>query len=210
MKFATIVALVASSDAARIMSKDAAPESTTPVELAEEGANAAQYDEYDTKTYQYPIESQNFNGILGMLGTPTSMTTQLHTMFNQIHFNERVMRQIREIVNDTPELVETLCADATDNGTTNSCACPVGNNILYGAITDEGKIDYMLGFAQDIATEEHTECSDAVFGDPVPDAEKYCWCQEWESDHTVTAAAQTYSAHEVQGLAALAQLTSKK
>ena len=196
MKFAAI-ALLATAQAAR--------QSEAPVELAEEGANAAQYDEYDTKTYQYPIESQNFNGILGMLGTPTSMTTQLHTMFNQIHFNERVMRQIREIVNDTPELVETLCADG--NG---SCSCPVGNNILYGAITDEGKIDYMLGFAQDIATSESTECSDNVFGDPVPDADKYCWCQEWESNNTVQAAAQVYSANQVQGLAALAQLETGK
>ena len=35
MKFATLVALVASADAARIMSRDAAPEETQPVELAE-------------------------------------------------------------------------------------------------------------------------------------------------------------------------------
>ena len=210
MKFAAIAALVATSNAARIMSMDAAPESATPVELAEEGVNAGSVDDYKEKSYQYPIEQQNFNGILGMLGTPTSMTTQLHTMFNQIHFNERVMRQIREIVNDTPELVETLCADGTDTGSKNQCKCPVGNNILYGAITDEGKIDYMLGFAQDIATEETTECSDKTFGDPVPDAEKYCWCQEWESDKKTSAKAQTYSAHEVQGLAALAQITSQK
>ena len=211
MKFATIVALVASSDAARIMSREAeAPESATPVELAEEGIESQDYDDYATKTYEYQIEQQNFNGILGMLGTPTSMTTQLHTMFNQIHFNERVMRQIREIVNDTPELIETLCAEGVDTDSGPNCACPVGNNILYGAITDEGKIDYMLGFAQDIATGAVTECSDGTFGDPVPDAEKYCWCQEWESSSTVVSEAQTYSAHEVQGLAALAQVTAKK
>ena len=99
MKFFALATILASTNAVRVA------EETAPVELAES------IDEYDTHTYQYPIESQNFNGILGMLGTPTSMTTQLHTMFNQIHFNERVMRQIREIVNDTPELVETLCAD---------------------------------------------------------------------------------------------------
>ena len=40
----------------------------------------------------------------------------------------------------------------------------------------------MLGFAQDIATSASTECSDAIFGDPVPDADKYCWCQEWEGN----------------------------
>ena len=78
-----------------------------------------------------------------MLGTPTSMTTQLHTMFNQIHFNERVMRQIKEIVNDVPDLVETFCADADGQ-----CACAIGNNMLFGATTDEGKIDYMLGFSE--------------------------------------------------------------
>ena len=212
MKFATLAALIATSDAARIMSRDSAPEETTPVELAETdeavaaAASAQGIADYTTTQYQYPIEGQNFNGILGMLGTPTSMTTQLHTMFNQIHFNERVMRQIREIVNDTPELVETLCAEGTDTGSQNSCSCPVGNNILYGAITDEGKIDYMLGFAQDIATSDQTDCSDAIFGDPVPDAEKYCWCQVWESNSTVTSAAQTYSSHDIQGLAALAQL----
>ena len=122
MKFATLAALIATSDAARIMSRDSAPEETTPVELAETdeavaaAASAQGIADYTTTQYQYPIEGQNFNGILGMLGTPTSMTTQLHTMFNQIHFNERVMRQIREIVNDTPELVETLCAEGTDTG----------------------------------------------------------------------------------------------
>ena len=83
------------------------------------------------------------------------------------------------------------------------CSCPVGNNILYGAITPEGKIDYMLGFAQDLAESETTECSDAVFGDPVPDEEKYCWCQTWEGDATIgtTGAAQTYSKHEIAALA---------
>ena len=87
------------------------------------------------------------------------------------------------------------------------CSCPVGNNILYGAITAEGKIDYMLGFAQDIATSASTNCSDATFGDPVPDSQKYCWCQTWSSNVTVTAAAQTYSSSDIQGIAALAQMS---
>ena len=68
----------------------------------------------------------------------------------------------------------------------------------------------MLGFAQDIATEETTECSDKTFGDPVPDAEKYCWCQEWESDKKTNAKAQIYSAQDTKGLAALAQLGAKQ
>ena len=190
MKFATLAALVASSNAARIMAREKKPAEPAPVELAEteEGesasadasAGAEGISDYDQKQYNYEIQEQNFNGIKGMLGTPTSMTTQLHTMFNQIHFNERVMREIRKIVNSTPELVETLCAEGS--GSDNMCSCPVGNNILYGAITPEGKIDYMLGFAQDLAESETTECSDAVFGDPVPDEEKYCWCQTWEGD----------------------------
>jgi hypothetical protein len=46
----------------------------------------------DEKINSYSIVEENFNGILGMLGTPTSMTDQLHNMFNQIHFNERIMR----------------------------------------------------------------------------------------------------------------------
>ena len=137
-----------------------------------------------------------------MLGTPTSMTTQLHTLFNQIHFNERVMREIRRIVNSTPELVETLCAQDND-----LCECPMGNNILYGAITPEGKIDYMLGFAQDLAESGSTKCSTDVFGDPVPDEDKYCWCQTWEGDNfNTTAAAQMYSKHEI---AALAQMSKE-
>ena len=216
MKFATLVALIATTNATRIMSRDAVPSETAPAEtaLASETptgdettpAEEGSMDDHEMKSYQYPIEDQNFNGILGMLGTPTSMTSQLHTMFNQIHFNERVMRQIRKIVNDTPELVETLCAEADGEGDKGSCECPVGNNILYGAITDEGKIDYMLGFAQDIAGSESTKCSNDVFGDPVPDAEKYCWCQQWESNDVVgtgnsTAAAQTFSSHDITALA---------
>lgn len=134
--------------------------------------------------YQYPVQEQNFNGILGMLGTPTSMTDALHMQMNQIHFNERVMRQIRAIVEDTPELIETLCAAEGEE-----CHCVKDDhstdaNILYGAITDEGKIDYMLGFAQDLANPSGTTtCSSTTFGDPVPDVDKYCWCQTWESDH---------------------------
>ena len=211
MKFSTLIALVASANAARIMSRETKP--AEPVELAETeeaesaeasaAADAQDLNDYDTKSYNYEIQEQNFNGIRGMLGTPTSMTTQLHTMFNQIQFNERVMREIRKIVNSTPELVETLCAQGTDQGGDNTtCECPVGNNILYGAITPEGKIDYMLGFAQDLAESDKTECSNAVFGDPVPDEEKYCWCQTWEGDevHT-TGAAQVFSSHEIAALA---------
>ena len=249
MKFATLVALVATTSATKIMATPATstdssvPTVTTPATAtATATANATTSAPANATTdpmatslpvgmmdqnnigsnTTYPIDDQNFNGILGMLGTPTSMTSQLHTMFNQIHFNERVMRQIRKIVNDTPELVETLCASGTSaasvNGDAkNQCQCPVGNNILYGAITDEGKIDYMLGFAQDIATGEKTECSDKVFGDPVPDAEKYCWCQEWDSNSTISIApantttnatstaaaglAQTYSSHDIHALA---------
>ena len=118
-------------------------ETELAAESAEAQTEAMSVEDYAGKeTNLYPITDQNFNGILGMLGTPTSMTNQLHDMFNQIHFNERVMRQIRQIVSDVPNLVETLCADQDGN-----CECGVDNNILYGAITDEGKIDYMLGFA---------------------------------------------------------------
>ncbi len=91
MKFSTLIALVGTASATKIMKKT--PSETTPVELAqiEEGestnegesaeteATAEAYAEgvsdYETKKYNYPIEEQNFNGILGMLGTPTSMTT---------------------------------------------------------------------------------------------------------------------------------------
>jgi len=69
------------------------------------------------------------------------------------------------------------------------CACAADNNILYGAITDEGKIDYMLGFAQDVASSDTTQCSDSVFGDPTPGVEKYCWCQNWISEEVAAALA---------------------
>lgn len=42
----------------------------------------------------HEIMPQNFAGIKGMLGTPSTLTEQLHNTFNQIHYNERVMRKI--------------------------------------------------------------------------------------------------------------------
>merc|ERR1711990_1187222 len=197
MKYAVLIALVGQSQASKVMSKDSmelaeiadadVPEYDT-MELAQAEAEveaaAGDVADYDHKSYQYPVQEQNFNGILGMLGTPTSMTDALHMQFNQIHFNERVMREIRKVVEDTPELIETLCAQ--DGG---ECKCEADEhsqdaNILYGAITDEGKIDYMLGFAQELADKSgKTKCSSDYFGDPVPDMDKYCWCQTWESDH---------------------------
>ena len=111
------------------------------------------------------------------------------------------MRQIREIVNDSPVLEETLCAE--ENG---SCECEIGNNIIYGIQTDEGKMDYMLGFSQDLAVKETTECSDTVFGDPTPGSTKSCWCQRWISSSTVssTSAAQTFSSNDIAGIASMA------
>ena len=63
MKFATLVALVASSNAARIMAREKKPAEPAPVELAEteEGeaasadatAEAEGYNDYDTKAYNY-------------------------------------------------------------------------------------------------------------------------------------------------------------
>merc|ERR1711990_806955 len=189
MKYAVLIALVGQSQAAKVMSKDSMElaeiaEADVPeydsMELAQAEAAAGDVADYDHKSYQYPVQEQNFNGILGMLGTPTSMTDALHMQFNQIHFNERVMREIRKVVEDTPELIETLCAQDGD-----VCECPGDNNILYGAITDEGKVDYMLGFAQDISDNSgKTKCSSDVFGDPVPDMDKYCWCQTWDSEYT--------------------------
>lgn len=152
-KTAVIAALFASTiDATRIRAASASKEDEAvdgATALAAQDSGTADVDPDFNSQYEYDIEDQNFNGILGMLGTPSSMTTQLHTMFNQIHFNERVMRQIRQIVNESPELQESLCAKENE-----LCECPVGNNIIYAVQTPEGKMDYMLGFSQDIATTE--------------------------------------------------------
>jgi hypothetical protein len=36
------------------------------------------------------------------------------------------------------------------------CSCDAENNILFGPITPEGKLDYMLGFAEDAAESDTT------------------------------------------------------
>merc|ERR1712100_244154 len=109
MKFAALVALIGASDAAgtRLMNKDMTnplnmirlsqveTKDVTKAELAqvkahkkmrlaqlEAGAREGDIDDYDHQSYQYPVQEQNFNGILGMLGTPTSMTNALHMQFN--------------------------------------------------------------------------------------------------------------------------------
>jgi hypothetical protein len=121
MKYTAVIALFLMSSADAVSMKNMENQSQT--ELAEESA-AAEAKALDMEDFAgkeenlYPITDQNFNGILGMLGTPTSMTNQLHNMFNQIHFNERVMRQIRQIVSDVPDLQEVLCAEHGGQ-----CAC---------------------------------------------------------------------------------------
>ena len=207
MKYTAIIALFLASNVDAIKMKEAqtseAEESTEAEAALQKNKKKADFDAEKKGEYDYAVEDQNFNGILGMLGTPTSMTTQLHTMFNQIHFNERVMRQIREIVNDVPDLVETICADEGGD-----CACAIGNNMLYGATTDEGKVDYMLGFSEQVAVTDVTNCSGATFGEPLKDyTENKCWCQTWEATSAVnsTSNAQVFSADQMQGLASLAQ-----
>ena len=120
-----------------------------------------------------------------------------------------------------PELQETLCADQDGE-----CICDEGDNILYGAATSEGKIDYMIGFAEDVASEDNmtgtngaVPCTTATFGNPIlGDQEMYCWCQTWTGetgtrnhDNTSrTATAQVYSSDAMQGLSALAQVSSTR
>jgi hypothetical protein len=101
MKFTAVIALFLMTSAEASSMKSMLMQEK-PAELAEEGADAklqstakaAKMADFtdDEKINSYSIVEENFNGILGMLGTPTSMTDQLHNMFNQIHFNERIMR----------------------------------------------------------------------------------------------------------------------
>jgi hypothetical protein len=90
MKYSALVAamFLMNTQAVRIT------EAEKVAEKAAESTKAAKMADFtdDEKINSYSIVEENFNGILGMLGTPTSMTDQLHNMFNQIHFNERVMR----------------------------------------------------------------------------------------------------------------------
>ena len=80
------------------------------------------------------------------------------------------------MVNAQPDLIEKLCADEGAE-----CECPTGNNILYGTIDDEGKMDYMLGFSENVALADKTTCNNKNFGDPTPGqkTENFCWCQTW-------------------------------
>jgi len=92
MKFATYAALLSLNFADAAHQKTSIKELVVPqANLAEEGVNAQNVSDY-TQKYNYEIDGESFTEIESMLGTPATLTEALHNMFNQIHFNERVMR----------------------------------------------------------------------------------------------------------------------
>ena len=59
------------------------------------------------------------------------------------------------------------------------CQCPNGSTIFYGAISSIGKLDRTQTYeSRQAHFSGSTFCDSGVFGDPLPDEDKYCFCDE--------------------------------
>lgn len=78
----------------------------------------------------------------------------------------------------TTNMVSSTAAPAhcaTEGGI---CRCPVGGTVQYGAISKPGAHHVFVFTAREVSSDDdgQVECNNRVFGDPVPNVEKYCTC----------------------------------